>query len=571
MHIYLTCRGCAITLRVIQEHAGKRVRCPRCRTVTPLDPNDVMTTTAYATRTADLGENEDDFPIRNEDDASERTDANMVQHPHPKGYILEVQPDGCLAELVVTRGINTLTTAAAIHEAIRHHRITFGLDDNRLTVAIMALNYPSELELGQRFTVATGRLPTSGSDGYIDFLLDVSGERAGPNPQSESDGRVDYKAMSEIPTVTVGTVVARRIPPEPGHPGIGIDGRPISAEPTVPASLQVGEGIELGPDGQTFIATIEGRPIVRDEVLSVLDVFMVDGDVDMSTGNISFNGHVVIKGNVLDEFHIRCKTLEVHGTVGSAFLECSGDAELKGGVNGLRTGMLRIGGHCSAKYLNEVNAEIRGNLTVERGLTNSNIGCTGTIEAERIIGGRTTVLQGLVVNYLGSELGVTTTVLAGTHFEMVRTRSSLDSLALKLDQLVDDVATGHREGSSAADEGVEQADGDIPPIGDAPEASKRASESSQGSTTRLQMKIDGLKRKMIELESLAERKRLPFINIGIQLYADTVIEIDSLSREFSSSYAGQATIAVDDEQHLIERGTYRRRWLTGKETSQADV
>ena len=28
---------------------------------------------------------------------------------------------------------------------------------------------------------------------------------------------------------------------------------------------------------------------------------MVDGDVDMSTGNISFNGHVVIKGNVLDK------------------------------------------------------------------------------------------------------------------------------------------------------------------------------------------------------------------------------------------------------------------------------
>ena len=42
------------------------------------------------------------------------------------------------------------------------------------------------------------------------------------------------------------------------------------------------------------------------------------------------------------------------------------------------------------------------------------------------------------------------------------------------------------------------------------------------STTRLQMKIDGLK--MIELESLAERKRLPFINIGIQLYAVTVMK-----------------------------------------------
>ena len=202
------------------------------------------------------------------------------------------------------------------------------------------------------------------------------------------DARADYKAMTEIPTVKAGQHLATIHPPVPGKSGVALDGTPFSADDAQPANIVAGDGVEIGANGHRLYATRPGRAVLSDETLIVFDVYQVDGDVDLTIGNIAFDGHVAVSGNVLDEFEIRCKSLEVHGTVGASIIECSGDATLSGGVNGNQKGRLIIGGTCTVKYLNEVNASIEGDLVVERGVTNSIIECGSSVIAERIVGGR---------------------------------------------------------------------------------------------------------------------------------------------------------------------------------------
>ena len=150
--------------------------------------------------------------------------------------------------------------------------------------------------------------------------------------------------------------------------------------------LTLGDGVRMANDGASVVATIDGRPMIMDEHITVLEIYEIAGDVDYSTGNIRFDGHVVVQGLVLDDFEIHCRSLEVHGIVGSALIRCEADATFHGGVNGHHRVQIVVGGQCMARYLNEVTIRVDEELKVERGITNSDVACIGSVLAERIVG-----------------------------------------------------------------------------------------------------------------------------------------------------------------------------------------
>ena len=63
-------------------------------------------------------------------------------------------------------------------------------------------------------------------------------------------------------------------------------------------NLVVREGCKVEND--KVIATIEGRPNVKNGIFSVNRVLETKHDVDIKTGNIDFIGDVVISGSVKD-------------------------------------------------------------------------------------------------------------------------------------------------------------------------------------------------------------------------------------------------------------------------------
>ena len=51
-------------------------------------------------------------------------------------------------------------------------------------------------------------------------------------------------------------------------------------------------------DDIRIVATIPGRPVLEKGVVSVAPVLTIPGDVDADTGNIRFDGDVIIRGSV---------------------------------------------------------------------------------------------------------------------------------------------------------------------------------------------------------------------------------------------------------------------------------
>ena len=81
--------------------------------------------------------------------------------------------------------------------------------------------------------------------------------------------------MTSIPSVSKGDHVAIITLPTRGTPGIALDGCPL---PTAGhnVDLVVGEGVEFDDSTKTYIAAKDGRPMLKDNALCVLDVYEVE-------------------------------------------------------------------------------------------------------------------------------------------------------------------------------------------------------------------------------------------------------------------------------------------------------
>ncbi len=139
----------------------------------------------------------------------------------------------------------------------------------------------------------------------------------------EVDGKVDFKNRLKIPTVKAGQVIAQLHPPKEGKDGINIFGDILHPKPPKKLEVRVKPRVRLNDDG-TVIALQSGRPSITGRTvkhIDILDTYIVEGDVCMKTGNIYFNGDVIVRGNVRDNMSVECSgSLFVYGNVYNARL-----------------------------------------------------------------------------------------------------------------------------------------------------------------------------------------------------------------------------------------------------------
>ncbi|MEE2757985.1 MAG: FapA family protein [Myxococcota bacterium] len=559
---YIKCHGCSATLKFAHRGSKTRVRCPRCRAVTaaPTRPDDTSKLPDFtepldvATQTAELDDPELNFPdIR--DSVDPPTDESRP------GFAMQIDHQLSTVHLVVETKPPVLANYEGVIAALKTNRISHGIAFDTIKVACMSLDYPEDLKIGQSFLIAQGVPAAVGDDGTIEYLVDVTGEnQQATASQNDQDGRVDYKAIAGILTVNNGAPLAQITKPTMGTPGVGLDGKPTPALPGQPVQILPGEGVRFSPEDNRYYATRDGRPLLTDSNLTVLDIYEVAEDVDMSIGHIAFNGHVIVRGSVLDDFEIKCKSIEVHGTVGAARITCSGDAMLHGGVNGNQNGRLRIGGHCSAKYLNEAELFVNRDLTVERGVSNCQLACGSVVFADRVIGGRAVALKGFEINYLGSDLGVSTHLISGRHPLREKLTARLSTEMALLESLQKDprsAVSNHsvQDGSAGpnpADLNPEEQTKD--PLEDTNEDESAAS----AGTKEIWERICGLQTKLASLEEKESALAIKQVNIGSQLFADVIVTLGEQTREFKTPKGGKQSIRLD-ENGAIDIGPYKRR------------
>ena len=121
---------------------------------------------------------------------------------------------------------------------------------------------------------------------------------------------------SLIKNVREGQRLVTLIPHTEGIPGKNVKGEEVPGKDGKKLALPKGKNVNITEDGLGLISTVDGEVKLLDGKVSVFSVYEVKKDVDNSTGNIRFNGKVVVMGNVLTGFIIEAEgDIEVYGVV----------------------------------------------------------------------------------------------------------------------------------------------------------------------------------------------------------------------------------------------------------------
>lgn len=206
-------------------------------------------------------------------------------------------------------------------------------------------------------------------------------------PAVKEDGTVDFHELKRVISVEEGILLAEKHPGAPGAPGYNVAGEPVMPPESHKVVLNAGKGAFLDEGGKTVRSGRIGRPVVKKSGLvcfiSVEDVLIHDGNVDIKSGNLRFKGSLlVVHGNVDESMTVHTTGLViVDGIVTGAKIIANDKIHISGNsVNSLVSS--GVSGEFIEKalgYLQELKkgfrqiADIVKNLSTQEKVKNSRI------------------------------------------------------------------------------------------------------------------------------------------------------------------------------------------------------
>lgn len=181
--------------------------------------------------------------------------------------------------------------------------------------------------------IAQGKSAENGRDGrWVADVVTLSQQLR--QPKVLDDGSVDMLDFGEIITVKTGDFLMHREPPTRGVNGYTVTGESLAAMPGKMAEFIAADGVAQGQDLNRIVATRDGMPVELSSGMRVDDVYTVK-KVDMNTGHISFDGSVIILGDVEEAMKVSATgDVTVGGSVFFAQIEAEGDITVRKGAIG---------------------------------------------------------------------------------------------------------------------------------------------------------------------------------------------------------------------------------------------
>jgi len=449
----------------------------------------------------------------------------------------------CRANITVHDTNNSIPPAELI-SILRNHDIITTVDLEQIAI------FCTEAAQGrdpQQFILAKGLEPVHGKDGWFELIVTTGKEET--DLVEDKSGKVDFKSIQSFSNVEPGQQIGTIYLPTAGEPGKTIIGKEILPIEGKPSRVIAGNGVSISDDGTRTIAEQAGRAVFDNNVLSIAEEFVVNGDVDLSVGHISFNGFVDIKGDVLDDFNITAtKGINITGAVGVCQISSEGPVTI-GTMAGMGTGRITSKGTLQARYLNQVKVECWGDVNISHELRNSVIKATGSVNISKglVTGGEIVALEGVEAKILGARAGAKTTVTSGIYFpeadRLQYLRSQLKSLVSQIKRIGTTLNSLNKKPFTAQRKAL-----------------REAIELRIGILTQRQVNLDAEREELAEeLLNFAANEHPtanPKINVLGALKEGVTIILGETSEEISTEISGPVSIVENPQPSGLRYLTY---------------
>ena len=330
---------------------------------------------------------------------------------------LELDDDKmCCRVRVVTAYGGLNPTPDSIVKLLKEYGVTEGINAKKVQVLCASLDNLAPGTVVKE-VLAEGKFPTKSVPAKFEFLVEPIQDRL-MQPKLRDDGTVDMHDFGEIHMVEINDVLLKRIPPKKGASGFNVMGEVVEAPDPADRLIEPGEGTALSADDENvLIATRRGVAMRNKDGMVVEDAYVVQ-NVDLKTGNIDFDGSVVVRGSVHDGLKVVASgKVLVQDYVESAEIEAGGDVVIGKGLLGRKTNKQQAsegsasivcGGDFSANYAQYANIDAKGTVKLAKHAMHCRIESRDIVlESPRksegkIIGGTLMPSRRVICNTLGA-------------------------------------------------------------------------------------------------------------------------------------------------------------------------
>ncbi len=299
---------------------------------------------------------------------------------------LRISEDKMQAEILIDPprvGGGTVTREQFEH-LLEDHGITSGIDWEAVSCCVEKETYNKWL------IIASGVPAVHGKGGRIRYHFNI--DRGRPFKELPG-GRIDLKELNFIQYKKKGDLLTEKVDPVFPKEGFNIFGETVEALPMDEGeTIQAGAGTLLRDD--CIYADEDGNVRIEKGAVIIEPVVTVN-NVDYETGNLEFDGSVIVKGTIADGFSVKVSgDLQIAKSVGRIHAEAGRNVILQSGINGDKEGRIRAGGDIYARFVESSLLISSGSLIVTGSILHSTLNVSGHLLLE---GGRSEIIGGLGV------------------------------------------------------------------------------------------------------------------------------------------------------------------------------
>ncbi|GAB6097715.1 hypothetical protein JCM14469_39690 [Desulfatiferula olefinivorans] len=314
-----------------------------------------------------------------------------------KGLELIIDDEGLTATLKVPDGVDPHAASIQdIRDVLIEEGIVYGIVEDSLIRGFLN----SKIFREKPFTVAEGIAPRPGIQGKIRYHFDTDYLKIGSITES---GNIDFKNRGEIPYVEEGTLLAEITPSVQGKSGRDIYGRDLLVEKVPEMILRCDTGTRQSDDKTRIYAAVSGQPKLNfGDRIQVLSELTIPGDVGFETGHVEFEGNVIIKGAVLEDFIVKGATVTAREVIGATIF-AGGDLTVHDGIS---NSTLHVVGNIQAKFIHKSIIHAYGNVEADKEIIDCRIENSGAclVERGKIISSEISSKLGITAKEVGTEM-----------------------------------------------------------------------------------------------------------------------------------------------------------------------
>jgi uncharacterized protein (DUF342 family) len=177
-------------------------------------------------------------------------------------------------------------------------------------------------------------------------------------------------------------------------------------------------------DEGVLVAELDGNVTFTGSVIEVHEGFVIDGDVDYSTGNVKYEKSVTVSGDVKSGFSIECGgDLQVHGTIEDATVRVGGNLLCRYGFIGQGKGLVDAKGDVNLSFMKNQTVRARGSVLIAKEALNCTILSRKQVTVSgnplSVAGGTIFARDAIVVRTVGNASGIRTILDVGTDFTLI--------------------------------------------------------------------------------------------------------------------------------------------------------